>query len=309
MDDRKKCPTCNQYYGLHGYVKKQKNESEIISLFESGKSTLEISQILNKNEYSVRAYLKYRGFKLEKINHVRDSNVERDILVVDLYKKGETLKSISQKIGISGERVRQIVKRNNVNLGGLDVRSLLKSKDKQLKKEIQRSKKEMRIFSMYGIGTDLYEKIYVEMGSPSNPKSPFFKWSHHRSNSKKRGIEFKLSFAEWWNIWEQSGKWDQRGRGHGYVMARYGDIGGYELGNVYICTSVQNASDQYLSSKIRKKIDRNLDGKCKRGHVFDKVVVKENGRVLRSCTICQKMHGKKHYEKLKNKAAEIGKGM
>lgn len=304
MDDRKKCPTCNQYYGLHGYVKKQKNESEIISLFESGKSTLEISQILNKNEYSVRAYLKYRGFKLEKINHVRDSNVERDILIVELYKNGETLKSISKKIGISGERIRQIVKNNNVNLGGRDARQLLKSRDKQLEKEIQRSKKEMRIFNMYGINIDLYEKIYTEMGSPSNPKSPFFKFCHHRANSKKRGIEFKLSFAEWWNMWEESGKWDQRGRGHGYVMARYADTGGYEIGNVYICTSVQNAADQYKSGKERNIPKRHIDGKCNRGHYFDKTIVKQDGRTFRFCSECNRIRARKYYEKQIKKEVE-----
>lgn len=71
--------------------------------------------------------------------------------------------------------------------------------------------------------------------------TPYRKWQAHKYRALNRGIEFNLSFEDWYNIWEQSGKWEQRGRGAGcYVMCRYNDIGPYALGNVYIDTQENN---------------------------------------------------------------------
>lgn len=48
-------------------------------------------------------------------------------------------------------------------------------------------------------------------------------------------IEFKLTFEEWFDIWETSGFLDKMGRGKdSYCMRRKNDIGHYEIGNVYI---------------------------------------------------------------------------
>jgi hypothetical protein len=70
------------------------------------------------------------------------------------------------------------------------------------------------------------------------------KYRAHRANAKFRGVEWVISLEEWWSVWRESGKWEQRGCRHGqYVMARCGDVGPYRLGNVYICLASQNASD------------------------------------------------------------------
>jgi len=69
----------------------------------------------------------------------------------------------------------------------------------------------------------------------------------HRLNAKHRGIPFLLTFDEWWSIWEASGHWHERGpRGLHYVMARPNDIGGYEVGNVYIITRAENTREGRL---------------------------------------------------------------
>lgn len=49
---------------------------------------------------------------------------------------------------------------------------------------------------------------------------------------------------EWWTIWQMSGRWEERGRGHGYMMCRKGDVGPYALGNVVIATGDFNAAIQ-----------------------------------------------------------------
>jgi hypothetical protein len=65
-------------------------------------------------------------------------------------------------------------------------------------------------------------------------------WSQ-RTKANHRGIEFNLTFEQWWDIWQQSGKWEQRGCRRGqYVMSRYNDAGAYEVGNVFIQTCTDN---------------------------------------------------------------------
>lgn len=67
----------------------------------------------------------------------------------------------------------------------------------------------------------------------------------HRQRSKalrSRGIGWELSLPEWWAVWKDSGHWHDRGLGRGYMMSRYGDVGPYAVGNVYIAPGVGNAS-------------------------------------------------------------------
>lgn len=58
-------------------------------------------------------------------------------------------------------------------------------------------------------------------------------YSQHKANAKNRGIEFKLSFDEWWSLWKPH--YHNRGRNLGnFVMCRNMDKGAYEVGNVTI---------------------------------------------------------------------------
>jgi hypothetical protein len=68
---------------------------------------------------------------------------------------------------------------------------------------------------------------------------PWKEFCQQRSNAKRRGIKFKLSFEEWCEIWTKSGLYKHRGR-NGFVMHRMGDTGAYEVGNVEIVSSREN---------------------------------------------------------------------
>jgi hypothetical protein len=74
--------------------------------------------------------------------------------------------------------------------------------------------------------------------------TPLRKYQIQRIHAKDRGISFELTFEEWINIWEQSGKFEFRGRGKGkYCMSRVNDSGPYKVGNVYINLNELNAHD------------------------------------------------------------------
>jgi hypothetical protein len=73
--------------------------------------------------------------------------------------------------------------------------------------------------------------------------TPPYKFAQQRNNARRRGVEWLMSFDEWWGLWLESGKWNQRGKGDGqYVMGRHGDVGPYAVGNVSIILCNENGA-------------------------------------------------------------------
>lgn len=77
------------------------------------------------------------------------------------------------------------------------------------------------------------------------------KYTDHKCRAERRGIEFLLTFAEWWAIWEPH--YDQRGRNKGqFCMCRTLDSGPYAVGNVRI-DRVESNGHEKISSRIYKR--------------------------------------------------------
>lgn len=67
------------------------------------------------------------------------------------------------------------------------------------------------------------------------------KYRSHKYNAERRGIQFLFTFDEWFNMWQDSGKWEERGHGaNKYCMARHNDTGPYSIDNVLIQTNKEN---------------------------------------------------------------------
>jgi len=67
------------------------------------------------------------------------------------------------------------------------------------------------------------------------------KYMDQKKRAKQRNIEFKLTFEQWFEWWLSTGKYHLRGcRKGNYVMARKGDQGAYELGNIECITTEEN---------------------------------------------------------------------
>jgi len=106
-------------------------------------------------------------------------------------------------------------------------------------------------------------------------KDAFF---YQRVAARYRGIDWDLTFTQWWNIWRKSGKWEQRGRrSNQYQMARYNDVGPYSVTNVRIISAEENLEERIslkgednpyatLTEDDVRKI-RFLEGKMKRPEV------------------------------------------
>ncbi len=72
-------------------------------------------------------------------------------------------------------------------------------------------------------------------------KNCFYK---HKYSAGQRGIAFLFTYEQWLDIWVASGHLHERGCKKGqYVMARYGDVGPYAVGNVKIILHSENQNE------------------------------------------------------------------
>ena len=112
------------------------------------------------------------------------------------------------------------------------------------------------------------------------------------ANSKKRDIPFELTFPEWHDLWEASGKLHLRGCKKGqYVMARIGDQGGYTPGNVEFITHSQNVREP-----------RKRQTHCFKGHAFTPENTYWTWRGHRRCKTCARVWGEPRLKRRREKA-------
>lgn len=171
---------------------------------------------------------------------------KRAVKMAAMYRAGMTLQEIGEKHGISRERVRQLMTKHlgmRQSGGGQAAKARMKSQRKK-------AEQDQRYIEKYGCTFDQYREVR-EFGKQMMAegfgmyRTPLYAYLSQRNNAKNRGVEFKLTFWQWWTLWQESGKWSERGkRRDGYVMSRMMDQGAYELGNVYIGTLSENSTVQ-----------------------------------------------------------------
>lgn len=78
--------------------------------------------------------------------------------------------------------------------------------------------------------------------------TPRGRYAHQKSAAQQRQVQWEFAFDTWWEVWQQSGHWEERGV-NGYQMCRYGDEGPYSPSNVYIAHNTQNKRDAWDNGK------------------------------------------------------------
>lgn len=170
---------------------------------------------------------------------------ERSEIMADLYRGGLTLDAIGRKFDVTRERVRQVLAKQGMTRlsGGVHQRSIAWSMNQQKARD---ARWDEQTLAFYGCTSALLKELN-DGPSRTSKGCAAFRYTHQRKTAQNRGIEWKITFPEWFRIWKESGHWEERGRGrNGYVMARYGDSGPYSPENVEIITANQNASDMHL---------------------------------------------------------------
>jgi hypothetical protein len=151
--------------------------------------------------------------------------------------------------------------------------------------------------------------------SEDDVESYYSKYKQHKYSGYGRvdklgvKIEFKLSFEEWLEIWVNSGHISERGKTKdSYVMARKGDIGHYEVGNVEIKSASDNLSEGqigrvYLPESKLKEYQTKLErGTLKGGRPVGYKVTEETKEKIRQANT-----GSKRSESAKQSMSEAAK--
>ena len=137
----------------------------------------------------------------------------------------------------------------------------------------------------------------------------------HKHNARKRGIKFHFSFDLWLDVWKNSGKLKQRGPYKGqYVMARVGDKGAYEIGNVKIIKAEDNVKEKVISKKTRDILRCNSLGHTLTKASREKIAAARRGKKLSAehrAKLTKANIGRKHSkatrEKMRKSALRIWK--
>jgi len=162
----------------------------------------------------------------EKIN-------TRSRSMANSYLDGRTLQEIGDDWGVTRERVRQII--SFMGISRDDGGRAERSRRARARKE---EKRDLKYLKEYDMTRDEYYSIRGVYGA-----GPVRAYTDQRINAKNRGIEWRFTFNEWWKIWDDSGCWEDRGRGFGYVMSRPGDVGPYSADNVRIIPADENSRE------------------------------------------------------------------
>jgi len=211
-----------------------------------GKTRAEIAAELGLDTGTVSTYGKKHGISFVHARTGFGVDFSRAEVMASMYKSGKTLIEIGTIYGVSRERVRQIVKKYHgmtSKNGGHRVKAAAKSE--KVKASIERKCLETKGCS-HAQWRDLVELgKEMQRNGVTAYRTPTKAFANQRNNAIGRGLEWKMKLWEWWSFWQESGKWDERGRGADlYVMCRFADAGAYEIGNVYIATLSHNSSVQ-----------------------------------------------------------------
>lgn len=163
-------------------------------------------------------------------------DIKRHEAICRLFKQGVTGPRIAFRFGISRERVRQILNRHGIKAsqGGVQ-------KEAQINQLNRKERWLNKIMPFWGVT----KKQWLDIRKNPEHKNYIAAYKTQKNHATRiRGIDFAMNYFEWKKIWDDSGKWDNRGRGVGeYCMSRYGDIGPYAVDNVDIILSSKNHTD------------------------------------------------------------------
>lgn len=198
----------------------------------------------------------------------------------ELYKSGMGMKEIAQQFGVSHQRVSQCLTQiglDRKDRGHWASQSRNDARRKEAVAMLRTGMTSQEIANRFGVSntviwkyvSELKEneaeyasvmddaekakflmKTGVDVGAfPSidEAKKAWGAFIAQRGQAGHRGIEWDMTFAEWWSVWCESGHWSERGRSHAqsFVMGRFSDSGPYRVGNVHVISFSQNISDSW----------------------------------------------------------------
>ena len=205
-------------------------------LAAQGMTCAQISEATGQQQGTTRAWAKREGIQLQAAHRgPRRAPSARIEAMGNAFRSGMTLAEIGEEHGISRERVRALIAR--IGLVGKDggQAARIRNNGGTCAEKVREAAHD-RIVSRWGVEYELAKELRAD--------GTIRAFESQRGAAKRRAIPWNLTFAEWYAIWQESGNLHLRGRGKGhFCMARRGDSGAYEPGNVVIQLATDNSRD------------------------------------------------------------------
>lgn len=216
------------------------------ALLKEGLTRQEIADRLGVSYSNVIYFCHRHGIEIQHASARCPKVKKRAEDMAAMYRSGRTLEQIGSLYGITRERVRQLISKH-CGITGRDGGKAARGEANRRRHEARRDAKSL---SNYGCTYAKMQEVRalgkaMRADGVSYYRTPIGAFQSQRSSARWRGITWSLKFWEWWTVWQQSGKWADRGLARdAYVMCRFGDVGPYEVGNVYIATLGHNSAVQ-----------------------------------------------------------------
>lgn len=177
-----------------------------------------------------------------------------------MWLHGKTYLQIGKKMGLTTERIRQIIhmgcRMQNIHFdskcGGGFKASILRDREKCKKRYYS-------FMPLYKCTRGEYDSIKRKAKWNGHGEKIYLFFCQQKHNAKTRNIKFELSFPQWYELWDKSGKLNNRGRTTGkYVMARLRDNGAYCIENVEIIEAGQNHKDAWKYKNWAHKLKKHI---------------------------------------------------
>lgn len=212
----------------------------------NGKTRAQAAEVIGLSVAQVGLIARKHSIKFEHAARINKAPPDaRAYRMAAMYRGGSTLEQIGQIYRITRERVRQILTKH-FEFNRVDGGQYKQVNDRRARADARR---DARYLQKTGC-TFAEWKAICDVGAAMRQsgigayRCPGRAYSGQKANAARRGIGWDLTLAEWWRIWTESGKWEERGRGSGYVMCRHGDVGPYAVGNVFIARGFENSSER-----------------------------------------------------------------
>lgn len=149
------------------------------------------------------------------------------------YLSGKTCAAVSEEVGITAERVRQILRGLGITRlqGGVSLRTLRR---RSAQEAARRRKREQVAQRYYRCTHAEVEKVIAEWHALSPAYRHLPHWRHssplHRfrafylSLRKRLGRTPEITLPDWWAVWRDSGHWKAYGRGRNKYHMEFRDI-------------------------------------------------------------------------------------
>lgn len=205
---------------------------QMANMYAAGGETAAIANVFGVSDRTVRNAAVLVGVQVRKGRPKARAVSSRDDNIKRMFIAGCTMQQIGDRHGVSRERVRQILERKH-GIFGADG-----GKAKQQQAREQKRAERLDELSMKRWGMPFKEARALRRSGVTRL------FESQRNAAKNRAIPWKLTLAQWWQMWQESGRWESRGRGKGkYCLARLGDAGAYEIGNVWVCEFAENCRE------------------------------------------------------------------